>query len=152
MVDILSREKRSALMASVRTVGTKPEMRVRRVAYSCGLRYRIAPRGVRGRPDLSFSGARIAVFVHGCFWHGHEGCRKAKLPTTNSEFWAAKIQSNQRRDIEIQSHLIADGWRHIVIWECETKNYATIVERLAPVITHYRGSEFLSRAIEASIK
>ncbi|MFC5306627.1 very short patch repair endonuclease [Azospirillum picis] len=148
MVDILSREKRSALMASVRTVGTVPEMRVRKVAHSCGLRYRIAPRGVLGRPDLSFSRARIAVFVHGCFWHGHKGCRKAKLPSTNSEFWKAKIQSNQMRDAETQSHLIESGWQHIVIWECETRNYVQIVERLAPAIIYYRGSESLSRALQ----
>lgn len=138
MVDILSPEARSALMASVRSVGTAPEMRVRRIAWKSGLRYRIAPKTLDGRPDLVFPAARLVVFVHGCFWHGHEGCRKAKLPVSNRVFWEDKIRSNQERDARAQDRLIADGWEPIVIWECETKSLQLILQRLAPVFAHYQ--------------
>lgn len=137
MVDILSPERRSAHMASVRTVGTTAELRVRRVAWAAGLRYRIAPRKLRGRPDLVFPGARIAVFVHGCFWHRHDGCKKAKLPASNSDFWIKKLTANRERDVSVREALAADGWQTIVIWECETRSGNLLVERLAPVLKHY---------------
>lgn len=148
MVDTLSSEKRSALMASIRTVGTTPELRVRKIAHRCGLRFRIAPRRIRGRPDLSFSGARVAVFVHGCFWHGHDGCCKATLPATNTDFWSEKIAVNRRRDKEVQNQLLAEEWQIVVIWECETRDARIVIERLAPVIVHYRGPETLAMELQ----
>ncbi|MGE5514640.1 MAG: very short patch repair endonuclease [Bacteroidota bacterium] len=150
MPDPLPSEKRSALMASVRTVGTAPELRVRKLAHQLGLRYRIAPRVLPGKPDLSFPGARMAVFVHGCFWHGHEECRKGTLPTSNIDFWATKIAANQLRDRVVEVQLATQGWQTIVIWECETRNALTVIERLAPIIVHYLGHDRLACALAAT--
>src|SRR3569833_270910 len=137
MADIISPARRSALMASVRTVGTAPELRVRRVVWAAGLRYRITPRGLPGRPDLTFAGARTAVFVHGCFWHGHEGCKKSKPPSSNRQFWTEKITANRIRDAAVQEALEVADWRVSVIWECETRSPDLILRRLASVLAHY---------------
>jgi DNA mismatch endonuclease, patch repair protein len=137
LTDRLTTAERSALMARVRSSGTTPEMRVRRIAHALGLRYRVAPRGLTGTPDLCFSGAKVAVFVHGCFWHRHSGCRKASMPASNVELWRAKFEANRSRDLRVERRLRAEGWTVLVIWECETKDAALVHERLAPVVEHY---------------
>ncbi|MEI9987024.1 MAG: very short patch repair endonuclease [Aliidongia sp.] len=138
MVDILSLKARSALMSAVRSSGTRPEMRVRRLAHALGLRYSVAPRKVSGRPDLCFPGARIAIFVHGCFWHRHVGCRKASTPASNVEFWASKFEDNLKRDERVMRELLDAGWKTIVIWECETKDPELILRQLQLVQAHYQ--------------
>lgn len=107
------------------------------MAWAAGLRYRVASRKLPGRPDLSFSGARTAVFVHGCFWHGHEGCKKSKLPSSNKEFWTTKIAANGKRDAVVREALASQGWQVAIIWECETRSPELILHRLAPVLAHY---------------
>jgi DNA mismatch endonuclease (patch repair protein) len=137
-MDVFSPEKRSAIMAAVRQTGTRPELRVRQVATAAGLRYRIAPAAIQGRPDLSFPGAKTAVFVHGCFWHRHDGCKRTTTPSSNIDFWQRKFDRNVQRDEAVRQALADRGWQTVAIWECETKDATTILERLVPVIEHYR--------------
>lgn len=118
-MDVFTREKRSEVMSRVRSRDTKPEMLVRRYLHSKGLRYRLNRKDLPGKPDLVFPSRRAVVFVHGCFWHGHAGCPKAKLPSTRREFWHAKIESNIARDSRLLEALERDGWSCLVIWECE---------------------------------
>lgn len=110
---------RSALMGRIRGVDTGPEMAVRRAAHRLGYRFRLHCRSLPGRPDIVFPSRRAAIFVHGCFWHRHEGCRKASTPKTRVEFWEAKFARNVERDAEVQQRLRVAGWRVLVIWECE---------------------------------
>lgn len=118
MVDVVTPEVRSRMMASIRGRDTKPEMLVRRHLHSLGFRYRLSPRDFPGRPDLVLPRYRAVVFVHGCFWHGHNGCRYATVPATRTEFWTAKISANKNRDIASEQKLRALGWRIAVVWEC----------------------------------
>ena len=106
-------------MSRVRSVDTKPEMLVRRALWRAGLRYRLHDRKLPGRPDIVFKSKRIAIFVHGCFWHGHEGCPRHRIPKTRSDWWAAKIARNKERDRTALVAFAAIGWRVIVLWECE---------------------------------
>lgn len=117
MTDIVTREVRSQLMARIRGRDTGPEIAVRKGLHALGFRYRLHPRCVPGRPDISFPRYRAVVFVHGCFWHGHD-CHLFRLPTTRRKFWAGKIDRNRARDAQVQEELHAAGWRRLVIWEC----------------------------------
>jgi DNA mismatch endonuclease (patch repair protein) len=112
--------ERSAQMALVRSRDTKPELRTRRVFHAAGLRYRLHPRDVAGRPDLVFPTRRLAVFVHGCFWHRHLGCALTRTPKSRVDFWERKFAENVARDIRVRQHLEAAGWTALVVWECET--------------------------------
>ncbi|WP_197540131.1 very short patch repair endonuclease [Azospirillum sp. B510] len=107
-------------MSSIHGRDTKPELLVRRFLHSRGLRFRLHAKTLPGCPDLVFPGRRVAVFVHGCFWHGHEGCRKARLPATREEFWRRKIGRNRDRDAEVRAALESMGWRVLEVWTCET--------------------------------
>lgn len=123
-------------MGRIRGVDTGPEMAVRRAAHRLGYRFRLHRRSLPGRPDLVFPSRRAAIFVHGCFWHRHEGCRKASMPKTRVEFWQAKFARNVERDAEVQERLRAAGWRVLVVWECEIGRSgdldATLREFLGP--------------------
>lgn len=122
-MDSLSREQRSQLMSRIRGKNTKPEIQVRKSLFALGLRYRIhAP--LPGRPDICFPKYRTVVFVHGCFWHGHN-CRLFRMPKTNRAFWREKIESNQRRDIDARRQLRAAGWRVLTVWECSLRGKPT---------------------------
>lgn len=120
MSDLLTKEQRSALMARVRQADTAPELRVRRMLHGLGLRFRVHPATLPGRPDLVFPKYRAVVFVHGCFWHGHT-CRAGRAPTTNQDYWIPKIEANRARDRRKAGELQAAGWRVFTVWECETK-------------------------------
>lgn len=111
---------RSAQMALIRGRDTKPEMRVRRALHSAGLRYRLHDRRLPGAPDLVFPQYRVALFVHGCFWHRHQGCAAARLPKSRLDFWKPKLEGNAVRDARQQLELKTLGWRVMVIWECQT--------------------------------
>jgi DNA mismatch endonuclease (patch repair protein) len=117
-MDIFDRQKRSEVMSRVRGKDTKPELMVRRHLHAKGLRFRLHQSGLPGRPDLVFPSRRVAVFVHGCFWHGHEGCRKATIPATRPEFWRAKIDGNRARDQRVVAELGALGWSVFTVWQC----------------------------------
>lgn len=122
LVDRLTSERRSWLMSQVRSKNTSPEMRVRRLAHASGLRYRLHRRDLPGKPDLVFPRHRVALFVHGCFWHRHPGCAKASMPKSRSDFWREKFERNVERDRQAEQELEALGWRVLVIWECGTKS------------------------------
>jgi DNA mismatch endonuclease (patch repair protein) len=109
-------------MRRVRGKNTKPELSVRRAAFALGLRYRLHQRELPGRPDLVFASRRKVVFVHGCFWHRHAGCRRASMPTTNGEFWLAKFARNVERDARCERELQSAGWEVLVVWECQAKD------------------------------
>ncbi|MDW3681601.1 very short patch repair endonuclease [Cupriavidus sp. CV2] len=120
---------RSENMARIRGKDTKPELAVRRALWASGLRYRLHDKRLPGNPDLVFTGRRAVVFVHGCFWHCHEGCSSFRIPKTRTEWWTAKLARNKARDAKVYAELVAAGWRVIVIWECELADQ----DRLAAV-------------------
>lgn len=130
-------------MARVRGKDTGPEVRVRRTAHALGLRFRLHRKDLKGSPDLVFSKHRVAIFVHGCFWHQHPGCKRAKMPATQRDFWKTKLTRNAVRDRECISQLKSEGWRVEVIWECETKKPDEIRKRLERI---FFGSRSKSRA------
>ncbi len=120
-MDTLSKEKRSRNMAAVHSKDTGPEVLVRRFLWSKGIRYRLHATDIPGRPDIVLYRCKLAVFVHGCFWHGHEGCSRGRPPKTNSEFWRAKIDGNKKRDSSVAEKLKQVGWSQLVIWDCQLK-------------------------------
>ena len=115
----LTTEQRSRIMASIHSKNTKPEMMVRRYLFACGFRYRVNCRRLPGTPDIVLRKYRTCIFVNGCFWHGHEGCDKYRLPKTNVEFWSQKIMRNKQRDVEVQHQLARMGWHVMTVWECQ---------------------------------
>ena len=138
MTDIYGPRKRSEIMARVRAKGTKPEQVVRQIAHSLGYRFRLHRDNLPGKPDLVFPRHRKVILVHGCFWHGHRHCSKAKRPATNRAFWEKKLSRNMERDRQDTAALREAGWKVLVLWECETKNrgrVATSIRRF------FEGSE-----------
>ena len=123
-LDTLTTRERSERMRRVRSKDTKPEMRVRRLGHGLGYRYRLHAGDLPGRPDLVFRPRRKVIFVHGCFWHRHEGCSKNRLPKSpeRRDFWRDKLDGNARRDQANQAALRGMGWGVLVIWECETED------------------------------
>ncbi len=117
-------------MAKVGPRDTKPEMIVRRMLHAMGRRVRIHRRDLPGTPDIVLPSARKAIFVHGCFWHRHEGCKKATMPKTRVDFWQDKFARNVERDQRKENELRAEGWDVTTIWECETRNLAALKARL----------------------
>lgn len=118
MVDVVDAETRSRMMAGIKGKNTRPELALRRALYARGFRYRLHSKKVPGRPDLVFPKYRAVIFVHGCFWHRHEGCRYTTIPATRPEFWQAKFDANVARDSAVQMTLLEDGWRVATVWEC----------------------------------
>lgn len=119
MSDCLSPEQRHNCMSRIRGKNTTPEMMVRKELFSHGYRYRVNVKNLPCKPDIVLRKYNTVIFVNGCFWHGHEGCKKFVIPKTNTEFWKDKIQSNQERDKEGYVKLKEQGWKVIVVWECE---------------------------------
>ncbi len=119
--DVFTPEQRSAVMRAVKGRDTTPELAVRRILRAAGIGYRLGGRGLPGRPDLVMPGRRVAVFVHGCFWHGHDCPRGARLPKANADYWSAKIGRNRARDAAAHTALAAAGWRVVTVWECGMK-------------------------------
>lgn len=121
---------RSRIMRAVKSKDTKPEMIVRRLVHSLGYRYRLHRRELPGKPDLVFGARRKVVFIHGCFWHGHDCKRGSRRPKTNINYWSRKISRNRERDANAQESLRRDGWAVLVIWECELKDSNILQQRL----------------------
>lgn len=120
--DIFTPELRSTVMAAIKGKNTKPEMVVRSACHQLGLRYRLHRKDLPGTPDLVFPKYRLCIFVHGCFWHRHPGCKLAYTPKSKLDFWLPKLAKNVERDLNAQQALVAQGWRVVIIWECHTKN------------------------------
>ena len=121
MADIWSKEKRSEVMAKIRSKDTKPEILLRSLLHKSGFRFRLHKKGLPGSPDIVLPKHGTVIFVNGCFWHHHKGCRDGKIPKTRSEWWLAKIERNINRDKKTHRQLRALGWCVLVIWECEVK-------------------------------
>jgi DNA mismatch endonuclease, patch repair protein len=126
-------EETSVRMAGIRQKGTAPELVVRKIAYSLGLRYRLDNRDLPGSPDLANRSKRWAIFVHGCFWHRHPGCSKTTTPSRNREFWEQKFERNVERDDDSRATLAESGWRVAVVWECECADVGTVSRTLRAV-------------------
>jgi DNA mismatch endonuclease (patch repair protein) len=122
MHDVHTPQQRHANMAAIHSKDTKPEMVVRRYLWGHGFRYRFNHPRLPGKPDIVMRKYRTCIFVNGCFWHGHEGCRYYTIPRTNTEFWVSKVKRNKERDLKVQHELAAMGWHSITIWECEIKS------------------------------
>ena len=120
-MDVLTREQRHRNMSHIRGKDTTPEILVRRFLFSKGMRFRKNDKRLPGHPDIVLPKYRTVIFVNGCFWHGHDGCRYATTPHTNSEFWIGKIESNKTRDEREYKELSESGWHVVVVWECELK-------------------------------
>lgn len=121
---------RAETMRAVKSEDTAPELIVRRLVYALGYRFRLHKRDLPGKPDLVFIGRRKIIFVHGCFWHGHDCPRGARAPKTNTEYWHSKITRNRERDAEHIARLAALGWRTLIVWECELSDQTALVHRL----------------------
>ncbi|WDH48262.1 very short patch repair endonuclease [Pseudomonas chlororaphis] len=132
-MDRLSIERRSWLMSRVKGKNTAPELVVRRIVFGMGYRYRLHSKNLPGRPDLVFWGRKKLIFVNGCFWHGHDGCRYGRLPKTRIEYWQRKIERNKMRDAENIASLEADGWQVLTVWQCEL----VCIERLTNILHEF---------------
>lgn len=121
MTDIVQPHIRSRMMSGIKGKNSKPEILVRRLLFAAGFRFRLHRRDLPGTPDIVLAKRKVVIFVHGCFWHAHDGCRYFKLPSTRSDFWKAKLQGNVDRDQKAITSLISSGWRVLSIWECATR-------------------------------
>lgn len=122
MADIMTKQQRHDCMAAVKGKDTKPEMLVRRYLHGLGYRYGLHNRKLPGSPDLVLRRLKTVIFIHGCFWHGHVGCKYYRLPKSNIDFWQTKIDRNRKRDAEVEAKLNSMGWRVLTVWECDLKN------------------------------
>lgn len=130
MVDTVSAEERSRIMSRIRSKDTKPEMAVRRILHRLGYRYRLHRPDLPGRPDLTFPSKKKVIFVNGCFWHNHHGCAKARIPSSNRDYWQTKLEKNRIRDSRNLILLKRGGWTPLTIWECELSDPAALTEKL----------------------
>lgn len=135
MADVMTPKQRSRCMAAVKGKDTKPEMIVRKYLFSSGMRFRVQVRKLPGTPDIVLPKYKTAIFVNGCFWHRHEGCKYFRLPKSNVEFWKEKIERNIERDKESMQALFDLGWKVVRVWECELRNKANREETLNKIYT-----------------
>lgn len=133
-MDHVTRERRSAIMAAVASKDTRPEMAVRRVLHRLGYRFRLHRTDLPGRPDIVLPKHRVCIFVHGCFWHRHDGCKKSSTPKSNVAFWETKFARNTQRDAEAVAALKALGWNVSIVWECETRQPDQLLDLLGDVV------------------
>lgn len=136
-MDIIDKQARSRLMGRIRGKDTKPEMAVRRLAHRLGFRFRLHRRDLPGSPDLVFPGPRKVIFVHGCYWHRHPGCRLAYEPKSNVAFWKKKFAANVARDEKALADLKDQGWDTLVVWECEAKDSELVASRLSAYLGRF---------------
>lgn len=134
MTDVYGPDKRSAVMRRVKGRDTGPELAVRRALTRLGARYRLQRADLPGRPDIVLPGRRLAIFVHGCFWHGHDCARGARTPKQNRDYWVAKVARNVARDARNSEALATAGWRVETVWECELKDTPAVETRLRAIL------------------
>ena len=118
MTDIYAQDKRSEIMSKIRSKDTKPELFIRELLFNAGFRYRLHRTDLSGKPDLVLPKFRTVIFINGCFWHGHDGCSRSKLPSKHQDFWEEKIRENRARDKKVEQQLLSSGWRILIIWQC----------------------------------
>lgn len=129
-MDIVSPEERSRMMAGIKGKDTKPELVVRKLVHGMGFRYRLHRKDLPGSPDLVFPRLKKVIFVHGCFWHRHPGCRFAYTPKSNTRFWQDKLEGNVRRDALASAALDALGWEVLIVWECEVSDLSALTRKV----------------------
>lgn len=134
-MDIWSKDKRSQVMSLIRGQNTKPEVIIRKILYKRGYRYRLNYSKLPGKPDIVFPKYKIVIFIHGCFWHGHENCKIAHIPKTNTKYWSDKFTKNKERDNNVSLSLINMGWQVLIIWECEITK--TNIQNVINKIEHH---------------
>lgn len=135
-MDTLTPVERSERMARIKAKDTGPEMKLRRLIHGMGYRYRLHDRHLPGRPDVVFRGRHTVIFVHGCFWHRHPGCKLARIPKSNVEFWREKLEGNKLRDAKNVKKLKALGWKALVIWECQLKDEDLLRNNIKEFLDH----------------
>ena len=138
MSDVYPPAKRSAVMRQVKAKATRPELKVRKALTALGARYRLHRKDLPGSPDIVLPGRKLALFVHGCFWHGHDCARGARVPKANRDYWTAKVARNRARDETARAALTALGWRVETLWECELKDEAALSRRLESLLRQPR--------------
>ena len=146
--DVVTPEQRSRNMSKIKGENTKPEMIVRSACHELGLRYRLHRKDLPGTPDLVFPKYRLCLFVHGCFWHRHPGCKYAYTPKSRLDFWLPKLAKNVERDINAQRALEVSGWRVSIIWECQTKNTDTLRTEIQKMINPEVGGQHIATEME----
>jgi DNA mismatch endonuclease (patch repair protein) len=139
MTDIFTADKRSAIMRAVKTKNTAPEAAVRSILRQLHLRFSTNSRKLPGRPDLVVGDLGLAIFVHGCLWHGHKDCARGKLPTQNREFWKKKIVGNQLRDVRTAAALRRMGYSVVTIWACQTNRVEWLQHRILSIAARRKG-------------
>ena len=137
-MDKFSKEKRSEIMSCVKGKNTKPEELVRKYLFSQGFRYRKNDSRYPGKPDIVLPKYQTVIFVNGCFWHQHQNCRAATIPASNRDYWEKKLKRNVERDRAVREQLENDGWRVIVLWECEISNKQKQEQRLLKLVEEIR--------------
>lgn len=130
MADVFLPAVRSAIMARIKGKNTTPEMRVRRLLHAMGFRYSLHRAKLPGKPDIVLTRHHKVIFIHGCFWHCHTGCPRAAMPTSNVQFWHRKLTGNKNRDQRVRRELRKNGWKVLVIWQCQLKNIDSLTRRL----------------------
>ncbi|MGI8642267.1 MAG: very short patch repair endonuclease [Pyrinomonadaceae bacterium] len=130
MADTVSRSKRTEIMSSVKQRHTKPEITVRKILHRYGFRFRLHNKKLPGTPDIVLAKYKAVIFVHGCFWHQHQGCRKSRRPTSNIEFWNEKLDRNIVRDNQKESELKNSGWKVLTLWDCEIKDEDSLIKKV----------------------
>lgn len=151
MSDVFSKSRRHEIMSHIRGEDTTPERCLRYALWRKGFRYRLNDKRLPGKPDIVFPKYRTVIFVHGCFWHGHKGCKYYTIPKTNTNFWVAKISRNQERDQEVWRQLEAKGWFVIIVWECQLKK-GKLQETVEVVINEIRKNGEIYRSIQSDRK
>lgn len=158
MPDFLSSDQRHRNMAAIHSSSTKPEVKLRHELWRRGFRYRKNDKRLPGSPDIVLPRYRTVLFVHGCFWHGHKGCKKYTVPKTNTEFWIEKVRRNQNRDEKVWRDLESENWEVVIVWECELENkrFGETVERVEKEILRngetYRKREAERRSIKSDYR
>ena len=130
MADTVTKEQRSLNMSLIRSKETKPEIFVRSILHRLGFRFRKNVKTLPGKPDIVLPKYKTVIFVHGCFWHQHEGCKRSTIPKSNTDYWKPKLKGNVERDKQHRANLEQLGWNVAVIWECETKQADKLIEKL----------------------
>mgnify|MGYP003802609533 CR=1 FL=1 len=133
VVDRISEEQRSWNMSRIKSKNTKPEMVVRSLLHKMGFRFRLHVKDLPGKPDIVLPKYKTVIFVNGCFWHQHEGCKRATIPKSNQEYWLTKLDMNVQKDQQIQVALIEMKWKIMIVWECELKRLDEIMEKLSGI-------------------
>jgi DNA mismatch endonuclease, patch repair protein len=134
-MDIVTPAKRSLMMSGIRGKNTKPELAVRKLVHGLGYWFRLHRRDLPGSPDLALPRLKKVIFVHGCFWHRHQGCKFACTPKSNVEFWQTKLNENIRRDTTARHALCSTGWEVLIVWECEVSNLPALSQKLSTFLS-----------------